>query len=355
MDNCRRIENWNDYMKFNGKEILATLFGVAVLIIAVGYVSTGGFHSVAVQSGTGTQTYIQNTGGSQNTNCPSTLNTNMQMYEKYFNYKTNPVTLTQLSTTAALYTGSPGAGGNAQLKQSATTSSTASINYTIACGEPGFVVGGNNGNVLENITTFTSTGGTQGVVGILFAYSAPTVLQSNAVTSATSSGLAIAHSVAAGSQVTSLYETIQAGANYTGNQAGEIIAYAYNSLAITSINLPGATRYTGTLPPITFTSLSSNVAKDTQNAEVAFVLPQGHYSQYITPSGVASGYTTFNPIIQVSGGYTGNTLISTQVTPFTNYLDNSFVWQQNQIVNNANGQALEPSTSTTYAMALNVS
>jgi hypothetical protein len=325
-----------------------------VALVAVVYMASNSKQPINV-SVTPTTNHSGTTPGSVACTTPAT-GQSLSIVENYQSFSTNPPTTTQVANTYEIYTPAyqNGLVAFSTGQSSASAASAVSVSAAFPCGTQYSVVGGDNANYFENITTVNSqsNGGTSTPV-LLQKYSAATPLVANAVQTVGAS-TANVYGIGTGGLVTSIFESIQAGTDYFGissnlspvsatstGQSGFVLVYTYNGAAITSINVPGAQRFQGTLPPITYAS--------GQTAYAAFVFPSIHFSQYATPTGASSGYTTFSPQIQTSSSFSGSAQesdLGQTLIPLSNYYGIDGQWFTGEAVNLQTGQALFAATST---------
>lgn len=294
-------------------------------------------------------------------NCPTGLNQVLNMYLTYQDFTATPVTTTQVATSYSVYDPTYANGQVAVL--SGTTSATAANAFPLSgsagCYRTYKVVGGDNGVYYENIGTTNTTTNVTTVVSIpLYKYSAPTLQATNSPTTAYGTNAIVAALSTGAQSITAPLLTIQAGTNYFGTPTtggGFLVIFSYNNLAISGVNIAGATPYTGTLPASSFVTSNSAIPRlaslGSQNTQQGYIFPSCHYSQYCTPSGAVGGFASFNPIIQTLSNFAANEVVSVSVIPLTNYYSASGQWVQNTAVN-AQGANILPSTSSTYAIQL---
>lgn len=306
----------------------------AIILIAVavmtGYVKLPtSTQSIVSQAGSSASTGVSASGGV----CP-TQSQALQITAFYNDFTQSPVKQTQVATSYSVY--SPQFGNGASQLASGTTSATSLTAYpssgSAGCNTPYSVLFGDNSNYLEQFLSGINTGTNVNVPAsaTLFKYSAPTVTVSNTIGGASPTS-SVDYFYASSANTVPLTMYIQAGTNYAGNPAGEVAVFSYNSAAET-INVGGASLYNGKLPSQAYVS--------DQNSQLAIVLPQGHYNEYITPSGAFSSSVGFSPTIQISSNFGANQQsdVGLCIYPMTGYLYNG-QWNNNTIVNQA-GSAL---------------
>lgn len=215
------------------------------------------------------------------------------------------------------YTGTSSSSGGV------TIPSTGNINW-----KTWYLCGSGNGiSYLHNYTRINS--GANSSVPLLITvdkYAADTVQVQNSSAVALSQRTVI-HKAAAGQTVTTASINIQAGKGFdsTGQKA---IIFIYNSLAISSINLQGATPVSmGLLPAVNYVTSNSvdtewsNMGK--QNTAVAFLLPQSSYYAYTGTGSSSATLQSITPTITLSSNYGANEIVGVEIVPADNYFNPS--------------------------------
>lgn len=323
-----------------------------VIVIVLAYAFTSGFtKSPTFNFGTTPTTTIPN-GGSGNTGiCPANAQAPVvQFAARNITPVTGAVTLVAAPSNITSST------TNNQTVVS-STKQTVSAYVTLSnpgCGIVYTNIVGDNLNWYQNKSSVTALPGTTvQAQPQIFQYSGATALVSNAPQNVGAANVQIT-GLSTGALVVSAQESVQAGRGWFGYPGeGFLVTYTYNNLAISSISLPGAITYSGTVP-VTYVS--------GQNAQVSFIIPAIHFSQYASPSGASSGYTLFSPQIQTSSGFSGSAQVSfvgQTMEPLSNFAGVNGQWYTGAAtytVGGINGQAvgtaISPQTSASYFLQL---
>lgn len=300
-------------MKINATELVILL----VIVGGILYVTTNGFKSFT-STGTSTTQYTQSA------TCPATAQ-NVNLYQNAVNYATNPPTPVGAITLYSIY--EPNINGGTVAVTSGTSANVVSALAGAGCNTAGWVVGGDNIHNFESKVSFFTGGNVTTNVNVALLNYTVAVVQGSAKPLTSTAAAPVPINGITGTSVTNATMTVQAGTSYAGKE-GEVVIFAYNNLAVSAVNLAGATPFYGRVPAQTggFTN--------GENAQVAYFLPSGHYQQYITPTGVFGGYTTFNPQVTLVAtlGSGIMTPIGVTVAALSDYQAVNGTWMTSQAV-----------------------
>ena len=213
-------------------------------------------------------------------------------------------------------------------------------------------IAGDNLNWYENKSSQQALPGTTvQIQPQTFQYSAATALVANSQ-QATPAANSIFYGAGTGSLITNFQESIQAGRGWYGYPGeGFDVVYSYNPSNVISILLNGQQGAVTAFPVTAATG---------DTAQVTFVFPAVHFSQYALQSGPTSSTATFSPTIQLGSlfsGTTENTFVGQTLIPLTNFQGVNGQWYTGQTtytVGGLNGQAvgtvIAPTVSAPYFM-----
>lgn len=216
--------------------------------------------------------------------------------------------------------------GFSSIAQSSVTSGSAGVaSAGLNCGGTYLIAGGDQSTVFFNTTGASGTQLTmasQPETLVTPKYSAPTITASSSVQS-TPTAQAVISSVSASKTVIG-YLVIQAG-QYTASEGSMALSFAYNSSAIQSISIAGLGQSSASVPSMSFATTNAfDTSLDSvgsQNTQVTFLLPSISDYQYSSGTGSSIGAYMIPVQITTSSAYGGNELISTQITPGTDYFN----------------------------------
>jgi len=357
-----RIQQKDDEMNKHESKFWSHVVTAVAIIAVIGVLAygltTGGwlkYLSVATPQPTG--------GGGSSTIPVTSLNCTvpnggqvLSYSQSYQSFSTNPPTVTLVAGSYSVYSNQFQSGQVAQFTGTSSSANAIPVGSgQLNCGTTYAAVSADNANYYEEVN-YTNTGSksTSPISATVFKYAAATQLVSNSINGGSPTANAIVGGIATGALVTNETVSIKAGTDYYGtptlpgqNPEGFLVIYAYNSLAVTSINIPGAVRFSGVIPSITYVG--------NQNQEVAFLFPAIHYSQYATPTGASSGYASFAPQIQMSSGFSGttqNTFVQEAIVPLTNYYTVGGQWVTGTAINQQTGANIFTPVSAGYFMQI---
>ena len=295
--------------------LLVTMLTAIVVIGGVSYVAL---------TRTGATTTIPYGGGGGNggSSCPTIAQT-VQASGIWLNYSKTPVAQNVVAgQLVSLYL--PGSTSNLAYQVSTALGTTPVTISNVNCNTGYIAVSGDQSTFFANYTNLnTGTNVNTRLVMQLLPYNAPTIqVQGSSVAAYASSANVV--SATAGQKLANFGLTVKAGTNWD-SEGPMALFFTYNSFAISSITLPGATQIaSGSIQTPTYVTTNGVyyiATTGAQNNYVVFQLPQGVNGQYSTPSGTTSGQGqgTMTPQIQLSGAYAANELIGVGVVPATDF------------------------------------
>ena len=218
-----------------------------------------------------------------------------------------------------------GSGFSSIAVDSVTSGTSGVASAGLNCGATYLIGGGDQSTVFYNVTSVTGTQlseASQPVTLVTPKYSAPTITASNTVQS-TPGAQAVIHSVTASKTVIA-YLVVQAG-QYSASEGQMALSFAYNSMAIQSISIAGLGQSSVAVPSMSFATTNSFdtglTSVGSQNTQITFLLPSIQDYQYSTGTGSSVGAYMIPVQITTSSAFGTNELISTQLTPGTDYFN----------------------------------
>lgn len=297
--------------------------GAVVMILAVVFVGIYALNGGTLSLGNHSVTTTNGGGAPSVTTCPQTQN--FLAKAQYIDYTQTPAQPTLIaSQTINVYI--PGSG---TVQFSGTSLSTAGTvipsSGNINCNSNYLIGSGDGSTYLHNYVSVNSgTNSSVPVTLTLLKYAAPVLTLQNSSATALSAQ-SVFHKATAGETLANIDFAVQAGTGF--DSSGQVaVIFIYNSLAISNINIQGATPIsTGLLPAVSYVTSNSLDTRfklmGSENTAKAFLLPQASYSQYTGATGASASTQTITPVITLSGSYAINETIGMEIVPADNYFN----------------------------------